>query len=448
MAEVDSRRVRQLNQIQPRSGPIVYWMSRDQRINDNWALVFAQQLALSRHQALKVIFALAPKFLEAAWRQYYFMIEGLKEVVDDLASKRISFEILTGDPSTEIVKYCQNKRVGGLVTDFDPLKIKRDWRKKVTQGLKIEFWEVDAHNIVPCWVASQKQEYAAYTLRPKINRLLPEFLKSVPRLKSMDQSLSQGENIDWDKVVALFKIDRSVGPIDWLCPGGKAGRKVLREFLNHGLARYAKDRNDPTKKGQSNLSPYFHFGQISAQKVALEILKTRSRSKDDFLEELIIRRELAENYCYYNQNYDEFAGAPDWARKTLRAHQDDPQEYLYSRAELEKAETHDRLWNAAQVEMVKKGKMAGYTRMYWAKKILEWSDNARTAFQTAIFLNDKYELDGRDPNGYAGIAWSIAGAHDRPWPERPIFGNVRYMSYEGCRRKFNVEKYIKIIQQL
>ncbi len=233
----------------------------------------------------------------------------------------------------------------------------------------------------------------------------------------------------------------------WIEPGEAAARAQLSDFLSRRLHRYDSDRNDPTLDGQSNLSPYLHFGQISAQRAAIQAL-AGTADTTSFLEELVVRRELAENFCYYNPNYDSVAGFPDWAKETLRSHERDRREYLYSILELEAARTHDDLWNAAQKEMQCLGKMHGYLRMYWAKKILEWTKSPADAMRIAIYLNDRYELDGRDPNGYTGIAWSIGGVHDRAWKEREIFGKVRYMSYNGARAKFDVKAYINKVESL
>jgi len=210
------------------------------------------------------------------------------------------------------------------------------------------------------------------------------------------------------------------------------------------LSHYDAQRNDPSLDGQSHLSPYLHFGQLSAQRVALEIQRTSAdkKNRDAFLEELIIRRELAENFCFYNEDYDNMKGFPQWARKSLHAHRKDKREYIYALDDFENARTHDALWNAAQVEMVKRGKMHGYMRMYWAKKIFQWTKSPEQAMEIAIELNDRYSLDGRDPNGYSGIAWSIGGVHDRAWSERPVFGKIRYMSYYGLKSKFDIKKYI------
>lgn len=231
----------------------------------------------------------------------------------------------------------------------------------------------------------------------------------------------------------------------------QAAREHLEKFLSLNLKSYADARNDPNLEGQSNISPYLHYGQISAQRVVLEALKHRakhSKSYDAFVEELVVRRELAENYCLYNAHYDSFEGFPDWAKASLTQHAKDKRDFLYTLDQFEKAKTHDKLWNAAQIEMVKNGKMHGFMRMYWAKKILEWSSSPQEAMKIAIHLNDKYEMDGRDPNGYVGCAWSIGGVHDQGWKERNVFGKVRFMNYDGCKRKFNVDAYIKKFPRL
>jgi deoxyribodipyrimidine photo-lyase len=366
-----------------------------------------------------------------------------------LNKKNIRFDLIVGDPEIEIVKYIKKNKAGLLVTDFDPLRIKRKWKNSITRSINIALHEVDTHNIVPVWAASDKKEYAAFTIRKKINPKLEEFLVKIPRVKKQSNNLKKSKN-NWDKVYRQLKIDKNVEPVEWIKPGEREAIKVLRGFLKDRLDNYHQERNDPTKDNQSNLSPYLHFGQLSTQKVALEIQrsKTSKINKDAFLEELIVRKELADNFCFYEKNYDKFGGFPAWSQKSLKKHTRDKRKNLYSLKKLEEAETHDQVWNAAQIEMVKKGKMHGYMRMYWAKKILEWTQNPQTALRYAIYLNDKYEIDGRDPNGYAGIAWSMGGVHDRPWAERKIFGYVRYMSQNGLKRKFDTNEYIELVKNL
>jgi len=348
-----------------------------------------------------------------------------------------------GSPENEIPQFLTRVNSSLLVADFNPLKIVRRRKKYVAEKIDIPFHEIDAHNIVPFHQVSDKQEFAAYTIRPKIQKLLPEYLDEFPKLQKMNQQVDLHKT-DWTAVYNSLEINKKIKEINWLMPGETAANNVLQEFISDKFAVYGTDRNFPTHDAQSNLSPYFHFGQISPQRVALAIqpLIEYPESHKSFLEEMIIRRELSDNFCYFNKSYDSFEGFPKWAQDSLNQHRNDKRDYVYSTEKFELGETHDELWNAAQMEMVKKGKMHGYMRMYWAKKILEWSKSPEDALQTAIYLNDKYELDGRDPNGYAGIAWSIGGVHDRPWFERQVYGKIRYMNYNGCAKKFDVKKYM------
>jgi deoxyribodipyrimidine photo-lyase len=435
------------------AGPILYWMSRDQRSEDNWALLYSQELALSRKVPLAVVFCLVPDFLGAAARQYDFMIRGLAETSMSLSLKSIPFILRNGDPAVEIPRMVHGLKAGALVTDFDPLRIKRRWKSAAAGRIKIPFMEVDAHNIVPCWIASPRQEWGAYTFRPKINRLLRDFLVPFPKLirHPFGPPASGGaESPARGGKTAKLRADKSVSPVMSIDPGPAAAKRKLASFIKSGLSGYGEHRNDPVISGQSGLSPYLHFGQLSPQRAALDVLSAAvdPAEKEVLLEELIVRRELSDNFCWYNPHYDSVLSFPDWAKRSLDAHRGDLREYRCSAGQFEGGRTHDRLWNAAQMELVGKGKMHGYMRMYWAKKILEWSESPERAVQTAIRLNDRYGLDGRDPNGYAGIAWSIGGVHDRAWGERQVFGKVRYMSYGGCKSKFDVEGYIRKISEL
>ena len=427
-----------------KNGTVVYWMQRDQRVNDNWALIYAQNCALKSSSKLVVVFCLLPSFLDATLRQYDFMLRGLEEVEANLNKKNISFKLLTGNPPDEILSFTKNVEAGLLVTDFNPLRITNEWKNKVIKKIKVPFHEVDSHNIVPCRIASNKLEFAAYTIRPKINKHLDDYLDSFPPIKKMNSADFKHSKVDWNFVRKGLKIDFEVKPVDWIKPGENEASKILKMFLQNKLKNYSADRNDPNKSALSNLSPYLHFGQISAQRIVLvtQPFIEFAESQKSFLEEIIIRRELSDNFCLYNNNYDSFDGFHKWAQSTLNEHRDDKREYIYTLEEFENADTHDNLWNAAQIEMTTTGKMHGFMRMYWAKKILEWIQTPEEALKIAIYLNDKYELDGRDPNGYAGCAWSIGGVHDRAWAERPVFGKIRFMNYNGCKRKFDVQSYI------
>ncbi|MBN1299905.1 MAG: deoxyribodipyrimidine photo-lyase [Melioribacteraceae bacterium] len=438
------KRIKSENNRNYENGPVVYWMQRDQRVNDNWALIYAQQQAVKNKTYVIVAFCLVNEFLEAAFRHYDFMLKGLREVQNSLEQFNIPFKLLIGNPEEKIPNFVSELNAGMLISDFNPLKIITGWKKKISSKVSIPFITVDAHNIIPAWVVSEKEEFAAYTIRPKINRLVDEYLCDYPLIEKQSYKKNRLIENDWNTAQNSLRIDFSIKQADWIKPGEAAALEMLQIFLNDKLDAYNTERNDPTKDAVSNLSPYLHFGQISAQRIALDTQAfiEYPESQRSFLEELIVRRELSDNYCYYNEHYDSFEGFKEWAKDTLNKHRNDKREYLYTREEFENAATHDDLWNAAQIQMVTSGKMHGYMRMYWAKKILEWTNSPEEALAVAIYLNDKYQLDGRDPNGYVGAAWSIGGIHDRAWTERPVFGKIRYMNYNGCKRKFDVNKYI------
>ncbi len=442
---IDVRRVRLRNDQPAGDGPVVYWMQRDQRVQDNWALLYAQECAIKANVPLVVLFNLVPVFGNTTLRHYNFMFGGLQEVEKELDVLNIPFILLQGNPNETIARYIEEHSVGHLVTDFNPLRFTDVWREKVAKKIPVQFSEVDAHNIIPCWIASPKEEFAAYTFRPKVHRLLPEFLTAFPKVATQKlQPVKKFEKINWNSVLEDIDTNRTVVPVSWLSPGITNAKKMLKDFTENKLDAYPRKRNDPNENHLSHLSPYLHFGQIGAQSIALKIQNADAKKdcKDTYLEELIVRRELADNFCFYNSNYDKVIGAHAWAQKSIGEHKADVREFLYTKKELEEAKTHDPLWNAAQLQMVKEGKMHGFMRMYWAKKIVEWTKDVQQAIDIALYLNDKYELDGTDPNGVVGVMWSVCGVHDRAWNERPVFGKIRYMNYNGCKRKFDVAQYI------
>ncbi len=420
-------------------------MSRDQRVRDNWALLAAQEDAAWRDCGLEVVFCLAPAFLGATRRAYDFLLRGLREAEQDLRRSRIPFHLLEGDPAETLPSFLRDIDAAELVTDFDPLRPKREWRNRISETISIPFVEVDAHNIVPCRQVSDKREWAAATLRPKIMRLLPAFLTEFPPLEAPPGNAPLPAPVDWESVSARLPCDESVGMVPGLVPGACGAEAALDVFLARRLRGYAVARNDPNLDGQSRLSPWLHFGHLAPQRAALAVSRATGIPEEDraaFLEQIVVRRELADNFCLYEPNYDSFAATPAWAVRTLDEHRDDARDHLYAYETFDGADTHDPLWNAAQTEMRVSGSMHNYLRMYWCKKILEWSATPEEAWKTAIRLNDRYELDGRDPNGYTGVAWSIGGVHDRPWKSRPVFGSIRFMNERGCRGKFDVDRYI------
>lgn len=437
----------------PEGRCVVYWMQRAQRGCDNVALDIAIKTANELRKPLAVFFGLHPKYPNANLRHYTFLVEGLAETKRRVEERGAAF-IFRPFPNHDLIKFCEEVKPALVIADENPMREPESWRQGATRKLTVPFWTVDADVIVPTKFF-EKEEYAARTIRPKIHKLLPAFFEPLEnpsaRFKWSVADLPSSQPIDEARLLAELPFDGSVQPVKHFKGGTSAGLDLLKKFVATGLKTYDTARNQPHLPGTSSMSAYLHFGHISPLTIALAVREADAPqvAKDAYLEELIVRREVAINYVARNPNYDNLAGCHGWALKTLDAHRLDPRPYLYSEAQFENAETHDDLWNAAQMEMVTTGRMHGYLRMYWAKKILEWSPSPEEAFDIAVRLNDRYELDGRDPNGYTGVAWAIGGKHDRPWaPQRPIFGMIRFMARSGCERKFDVKAYIRRVEML
>jgi deoxyribodipyrimidine photo-lyase len=377
------------------------------------------------------------------------MLEGLAETKEALEAKGIRMVIRHMSPDAAAIELSEDAALA--VVDAGHLRVQRKWRNSAARRIDCPLHEVETNLIVPVRQASFKEEFSAGTFRPRIRSRLDYYLVPLKHKKPKRDSLGlKFDSLDIsniDKALAALNIDRSVGKVKNLRGSTGPAKRHLRSFLKNRLDRYDELRNNPALDYLSNMSPYLHFGQISPLYIALQVMKTDSPGKDAYLEELIVRRELSHNFVFYNDKYDTFEGLPPWPRRTLNFHSRDKREYLYSLEEFEPARTHDPYWNAAQKQMVITGKMHGYMRMYWGKKILEWSKTPRTAFRIALFLNNKYELDGRDPNAFAGVAWCF-GKHDRAWGERPVFGKIRYMNAAGLKRKFDPDEYVKKVERL
>lgn len=432
---------------------VVYWMQRAQRGMDNPALDLALRAANELKRPVAVFFGLHPGYPNANLRHYQFLFEGLAETRDRVEALGAAF-VFRPFPDHDLIKFCREVGACLVIGDENPMREPERWRRSAAQKLRVPFWTVDADSIVPARLFP-KEEYAARTIRPKIQRLLPVFLgmeeTPLANVKWSDAERPKGAALDQDRVLASLPLDRSVQPVSHFRGGTTAGLNLLKAFVANGLKRYDTARNLPDQPGTSCLSAYLHFGQLGPHTIAHSVRDADApkEAAEAYLEELIVRRELAINYVARNPNYDNLSGCHGWALKSLAEHASDEREYIYAERQFEAAETHDPLWNAAQKEMAITGRMHGYLRMYWAKKILEWTPSPEAAFEIAVRLNDRYELDGRDPNGYTGIAWAIGGKHDRPWaPARPIFGMIRYMAASGCARKFDVNAYIRRVEML
>jgi deoxyribodipyrimidine photo-lyase len=334
-----------------------------------------------------------------------------------------------------------------VVCDRGYLRHQKQWRDEVADDARCEVIEVESDVVVPVEVASAKQEFAARTLRPKITCHLADYLKPVTSARVRVKTVAKAQAT---MKLASLRLDRSVAPSTRFAGGEVAARKLLKEFVATRLSGYATKRNEPSLQHTSTLAAYLHFGHISPLEIALAVGASGAPKvdRDAYLEELIVRRELSINFAHFNPQYDRYEGLPEWSRKTLAEHRRDPRVHIYSREHLERAQTNDRYWNAAQLEMVRTGYMHNYMRMYWGKRIIEWKRTPQEAYADALYLNNKYFLCGRDPNAWANVGW-LFGLHDRPWgPARPVFGLVRYMNAAGLERKFDMEAYVKFVESL
>jgi deoxyribodipyrimidine photo-lyase len=428
----------------------------NRRVRWNHALLYAAELANRTGLPLLVYEGLTCSYPHASDRLHTFILEGVPDMEQSLRRLGIGylFYLRRKHSDPDDVLYRLANQAAALITDDHPAFITRQYNASVPPKLSIPCYAVDSSCIVPM-SQMEKQEYAAYTIRPKIRKLLPRYLKPTKAVRVRHKfnlplpkihTIVTSENIT--DLVASCEIDHSVRPSPIFRGGSAEAEKRLKNFVRKNLCRYATFRNEPSAQATSSLSPYLHFGHLSSLHVALaaqEYARKHKLMAGEFLEELIVRRELAFNFVRFSENYESLDSLPRWARETIGKHARDKRDPVYSPEQLELARTHDPLWNAAQKQLLSCGLIHGYYRMYWGKKIIEWSQTPERALRTMIYLNDRYALDGRDPNGYTNILWCF-GLHDRPWIERPIFGQVRYMSYQGMRRKTDVDAYIRGIE--
>ena len=436
---------------------VVYWMQRAQRGIDNHAVNVAVALANALGLPLVVYFAAISNFPHANLRHYAFLQQGLADIEHDLGERNITF-IMRRAPNESHERFFHDVQAAMVIGDENPMREPEKWRQRLAQILTIPFWTVDTDVVIPSKLI-EKAQYGAYTIRPRLYRLLPDYLvpyENPPALyKWKRPSNFHADSVHEDITAGWPDLDRSVPPVEQWRGGTHAALKRLKLFTSNLLPNYDTHRNKPELDGSSALSPYLHYGHLGPQTIALAVRAAAAAdpglqaAKDSYFNELIVWRELAINFVKFSPDtYDTADAAENWARISIAEHARDEREHVYKLAQLERAETYDELWNAAQIQMVETGWMHNVMRMYWAKKILEWTPDVATAVQYAIHLNDKYELDGRDPNGYSGIAWSMLGKFDRPWFDRPIFGKIRYMSGESTGRKFNSKLYIRQMQAL
>ncbi len=433
----------------PSGDYVLYWMQQAQRTEFNHALEYAIHRANELQQPLLVAFGLMDDYPEANLRHYVFMLQGLQDVAEALRTRKIAFVVQRGAPDS--VALALAERASLVVCDRGYLRHQRQWREHVAEQARCLVIQVESDVVVPVELVSEKKESAARTIRPKITRHLERFLVPLPQTKltSTTRPSVGGEDLsDIDQLARRLKLEQQVDPVPIFTGGTTAAKKMLRAFIQDSLNGYAAHRLKPETNDVSHMSKYLHFGQISPVYLALEVQQVGGgENVDSFLEELIIRRELPMNYVFYEPHYDAYRALPAWAKDTLQTHQSDHREHTYTRAELEDAHTHDGYWNAAMDEMKFTGYMHNYMRMYWGKKIIEWSATPKEAYATTLYLNNKYFLDGRDANSFANVAW-VFGQHDRGWTERDVFGKVRYMSAGGLERKADPKAYVAKVEEL
>jgi deoxyribodipyrimidine photo-lyase len=447
-------RLKPLNDRRVKSGEyVLYWMQQSQRAEYNHALEYAIDEANRLGLPLLVVFGLMDDYPEANARHYAFMLEGLRETQVSLASRGIKLAVQRGSPPEIALQ--NSSKAALIVCDRGYMRHQKAWRVQVAEEASCSVVQVESDVVVPVETVSNKAEYAARTLRPKINRHVARFLVELKPVRVKHASLELRTKSldlgDLEKILRELKLDQSVAPVAAFFRGGTSvARSRFDQFIAADLKRYQENRNQPGTNHVSHMSPYLHFGQISSLFLALKArqgMPPGDENTQTFLDELIVRRELSMNFVEYTADYDAYTCVPQWARTTLKAHQSDRRDHTYTRSELENCQTHDEYWNAAMTELKVSGYMHNHMRMYWGKKILEWSPTPEAAYTIVLAIMNKYFLDGRDPNSYANVAW-LFGTHDRPWFERPVFGTVRYMAASGLERKAHPAAYLDKVAKI
>lgn len=427
---------------------VLLWIQRAQRAHANPSINVAIELARELDLPVVAAFCLVPAFPSATLRHYHFMAESLQELPDALATREIGWHLATGEPDEVIPELVRKHRAAALVTDLNPLRIGREWRRDVAERIDVPMLVVDSDTVVPSSLFA-KEEYAARTIRPKVHKMLDRYLQRIPDTHApVASDVRQG--LDPLDAIAGLGLDDSVGPAPDFRGGQREARQRLHDFVAARLDRYDQERNRADINAGTQLSPYQHYGQIGPIEIALAVQESDApaAAKEKLFDELIVQRELGINFVLRNPDYDRYAGLPGWARESLAKHAGDAREYEYTRGQLEAASTHDDLWNMAMTQMIHEGWLPNRLRMYWGKQIPLWSASPETAFRNTVYLNDKYFLDGRDANSYMNIGWCIGGRHDRPFgPERPVTGLVRPMGMGAMKRTFDVNAYIAAIRE-
>ncbi|MCK2054682.1 deoxyribodipyrimidine photo-lyase [Methylobacterium sp. 37f] len=455
---IQAGRVRILNDVEPRGDGryVLYLLQQANRAHHNPALEWAVEEGNRLGLPVLACFGLldgANGFPEANARHYAFLLQGLADAALGFEARGIGFCLRKASPAAIAIDLAKQAAV--LVLDRGYLAIQKRWYDEIAAAVETRVVQVEGDVVVPVDVVSSKHEYAARTLRPKLHKHLDDYVaplaaRTVKHRAGAGLPRSEVDIADPDAVLAGMSLDRVVGPVRRFTGGETEARRRLAAYLDGPFAQYGSDRNRPEAGAASHMSPYLHFGQISPVEIVLAVRAAKTGGREDktaYVEEVVVRRELAMNHVHHTEGYDDYARAvPEWARKVLAEHAADPRPRTYTETELAEGKTHDVYWNAAQAEMRETGYMHNHLRMYWGKKILEWSPSPEEGFARTLRLNNRYFLDGRDANSFTNVAW-VYGLHDRPWARRKIFGTVRYQS-ENSLRKFDAKAYLKTVEAL
>jgi deoxyribodipyrimidine photo-lyase len=442
--------------LQPDSEYVLYWMQSTQRFEENWALRYAVREADRLGKPLLVHQGLDPTYPHANDRIHTVIVENARALHRRAAALGFAYQFVLRrrrDDDRRVVDRLAS-RAALVVTDLFPTAGVAERTARFAARAPCRVVTVESHAIVPSGLFA-KAEYAARTIRPKLARVLDLALEPAEdrpaRLtlpdavfRSLEVDRLDLDGCDIAAEISRCEIDHSVPPVPFA--SGRAGALArLDRFVRTALRDYPERRNEPSDvDGSSRLSPWLHFGQVSAAEVLRRVRAAGPREAvAKFEDELVTWRELALNFCLRDPHHSKLRGLPAWVHQTMAKHKDDPREVTYTLAELEEARTHDELWNAAQRELVRTGSMHNVTRMLWGKSVLTWTRRYKTALDHLLLLNDKYALDGRDPSSVGGIQWCF-GKFDRPWFEKPVWGTIRPMSLARARDKFDAEAYIRM----
>ncbi len=454
---IEDERVRWRRDVDPTGGElVVYWMQQAQRVRHNPALEYAVQQANRLELPLAVVFCVVNDCPDASARHYRFMLEGLADVEGHLRARNIAFQAIAGQPESVIGDLADVAAM--LVFDRGYLPIQRRWRDSVEEVFPGPIVEVETDVVVPIELVSNKLETAARTIRPKLKEHIDRFVVEL-RTTALDDRLGDDDfpptgslqRIDLrhlDEALDGLGVAAEPGPVEHWQGGTNAATRILDRFITDVLPDYQAMRNRyDVEPSSSQLSPYLHLGHISRVEVVRRVRASSAAADevDAFVEELIVRRELAINYVTHEPAHDRFAGLPEWAKTTLRDHQDDDREVVLTAAELETGETPDDVWNAIMALIREQGWVHNQLRMYWGKQVLRWTNTPGHAFRTLLDLNNRYCLDGRDANSYANVAWCF-GRHDQGFQERDVIGKIRPFTTSALERKGDLQAWLESVE--